>query len=91
MFLEFHQAGDQRAPFAFGHAEAEQHENGIRLSLLNHDAATGEEGRHQRRGDATVLHLTVEPLARRQHRDLDRVQHAVVGAQVTEAMPAGLR
>ncbi|MCY1378799.1 hypothetical protein D9M69_664630 [compost metagenome] len=49
----------------------------------------GKEGGHQRRRNTAALHLAFQGLPRGQHRDLDRVEHAVAGAQVAEAVPFG--
>ncbi|MCY1187593.1 hypothetical protein D3C81_1631580 [compost metagenome] len=39
VLLELHQAGHQRAPFALGHAQAEQQQDRVGFGLFHDDAA----------------------------------------------------
>jgi hypothetical protein len=85
--LEIEQLGGQCAGFAVRDSEREQHQEGVRAGLLDHDSAFIEEAGHQRGGDATLLELSFGGDPWCEDRDLDRVEHHVAVPDPLIAVP----
>ena len=85
--LEVQQGVHQRAPFALGDADREEEQDGEVGGLFHLDPNLVEVGCDQGGRDAAFLERAIGLHAGGDHRDFDRVEHAIAIFQVLEAMP----